>query len=90
MKIAVIGATGLVGSVMLKVIEEEGLLHHEIIPVASSKSVGKLGHRWKQGNSCRFYRRSVKSKTTDRYFFGRIVTIENMGSQVCRSRYLCY
>jgi aspartate-semialdehyde dehydrogenase len=42
MKIAVVGATGLVGSVMLKVIEEEGLSVHEIIPVASSKSVGKL------------------------------------------------
>ncbi len=42
MKIAVIGATGLVGSVMLKVIGEEGLSHHEIIPVASSKSIGKL------------------------------------------------
>lgn len=42
MKIAVIGATGLVGSVMLKVIEEEHLSIHDIIPVASSKSVGKL------------------------------------------------
>lgn len=42
MKIAVVGATGLVGSVMLKVIEEKGLSNQEIIPVASLKSVGKL------------------------------------------------
>jgi aspartate-semialdehyde dehydrogenase len=41
MKIAVVGATGLVGSVMLKVLEEENLIENEIIPVASAKSVGK-------------------------------------------------
>lgn len=41
MKIAVVGATGLVGSVMLKVLAEEHLASHEIIPVASAKSVGK-------------------------------------------------
>jgi aspartate-semialdehyde dehydrogenase len=41
MKIAVVGATGLVGSVMLKVLEEDNLIENEIIPVASAKSVGK-------------------------------------------------
>jgi len=41
MKIAIIGATGLVGTVMLKVINEEGLGVHELIAVASAKSVGK-------------------------------------------------
>ncbi len=41
MKIAVVGATGLVGTVMLKVLEEEQLLNNEIFLVASSKSVGK-------------------------------------------------
>jgi len=40
-KIAVIGATGLVGSVMLKVLEERGLTNNEIILAASEKSVGK-------------------------------------------------
>jgi len=40
-KIAVIGATGLVGSVMLKVLEERGLTNSEIIVAASEKSVGK-------------------------------------------------
>ena len=48
MKIAVVGATGLVGSVMLKVLEEARYLSlekiSEIIPVASEKSVGKEIH----------------------------------------------
>lgn len=41
MKIAVVGATGLVGGVMLKVLQERGFQNEEIIPVASPKSVGK-------------------------------------------------
>ena len=41
MKIAVVGATGLVGGVMLQVLEERGFANCEIIPAASPKSVGK-------------------------------------------------
>ncbi len=41
MKIALIGATGLVGSVMLKVLEERGFADCELLPAASAKSVGK-------------------------------------------------
>jgi aspartate-semialdehyde dehydrogenase len=45
MKIAIVGATGLVGSVMIKVLEEARYIPFdkisEIIPVASEKSVGK-------------------------------------------------
>ena len=41
MKIAVVGATGLVGGVMLKVLEERGFAENEIIAAASSKSIGK-------------------------------------------------
>lgn len=41
MKIAVVGATGLVGSVMLKVLQERGFAKEEIIVAASEKSVGK-------------------------------------------------
>jgi len=40
MKVAVIGATGLVGGVMLKVLEERGFPLDELLPVASAKSVG--------------------------------------------------
>lgn len=41
MKIAVVGATGLVGSVMLKVLEERAFPADELLFVASEKSVGK-------------------------------------------------
>jgi len=41
MKVAVVGATGMVGQVMLKVLEERNLPVTELIPVASEKSVGK-------------------------------------------------
>jgi aspartate-semialdehyde dehydrogenase len=41
MKVAVVGATGLVGTVMLKVLEERNFPLTELIPVASEKSVGK-------------------------------------------------
>jgi aspartate-semialdehyde dehydrogenase len=41
MKIAVVGATGLVGSMMLKVLEERNFPISEMILVASEKSVGK-------------------------------------------------
>lgn len=41
MKIAVVGATGMVGQVMLKVLEERNFPITELIPVASERSVGK-------------------------------------------------
>ena len=39
-KVAVVGATGLVGSTMLKVLEERNFPVSELIPVASEKSIG--------------------------------------------------
>ncbi|WP_320054280.1 aspartate-semialdehyde dehydrogenase [uncultured Acetobacteroides sp.] len=41
MKVAVFGATGLVGSVMLKVLDEMNFPVSELIPIASERSVGK-------------------------------------------------
>lgn len=41
MKVAIVGATGLVGTVMLKVLEERNIPVDELIPVASERSVGK-------------------------------------------------
>lgn len=40
MKVAVVGATGLVGSMMIKILEERSFPVSQFIPVASSKSVG--------------------------------------------------
>lgn len=42
MKVAVVGATGLVGEVMLKVLAERNFPISELIPVASKRSIGKL------------------------------------------------
>jgi len=41
MRVAVVGATGMVGNVMLKTLEERNFPVTELIPVASEKSVGK-------------------------------------------------
>ncbi|MGB0375891.1 MAG: aspartate-semialdehyde dehydrogenase [Flavobacteriaceae bacterium] len=41
MKVAVVGATGMVGQVMLQVLEERSFPVSTLIPVASSRSVGK-------------------------------------------------
>ena len=41
MKIAVVGATGLVGRVMLKLLEDRKFPLDELIPVASKSSIGQ-------------------------------------------------
>ena len=41
MKVAVVGATGLVGTVILKVLEERQFPVSELLPVASARSVGR-------------------------------------------------
>lgn len=41
MKVAIVGVTGMVGKVMLQVLEERNFPVSELIPVASQKSVGK-------------------------------------------------
>lgn len=42
MRIAIIGATGMVGQVMLKVLAERNFPVSELLPVASERSVGKI------------------------------------------------
>ena len=42
MKIAIIGATGMVGNVMLDVIKERNLHFDELLLVASKNSIGKI------------------------------------------------
>ena len=41
MKVAVVGATGMVGTIVMKLLEERSFPLTELIPVASEKSVGK-------------------------------------------------
>ena len=54
MKIAVIGATGLVGRMMLRVLEESSLFNNiALVPAASERSVGKkLSFRGKEVIVC--------------------------------------
>ena len=53
MKVAVVGATGMVGQVMLKVLEERKFSVDRLIPVASEKSVGrKLSFREDEVEIC--------------------------------------
>jgi len=56
MKVAVVGATGLVGTVILKVLEERNFPLTELLPVASAKSAGK---------TIRFKGKDVKILTID-------------------------
>ena len=42
MKVAVVGATGMVGSEMLKQLEERDFPISNLLPIASEKSAGKL------------------------------------------------
>lgn len=44
MKIAIVGATGLVGQKMLQVLEEQNIVVDQLIPVASERSIGKKIH----------------------------------------------
>ncbi len=44
MKIAVVGATGLVGTKMLELLEERNFPVTELLPVASESSIGKTIH----------------------------------------------
>lgn len=49
MRVAVVGATGLVGSTMLRILEERNFPVTELIPVASEKSVGlKVAYKGKE------------------------------------------
>ena len=49
MKVAVVGVTGVVGTVMLKLLDKREFPITQIIPVASKKSVGnKIGFKGKK------------------------------------------
>ncbi len=59
MKLAVVGATGMVGEIMLKVLDERNFPYTELILVASEKSVGKvIEFRGSKTHCCRIANRS--------------------------------
>ena len=42
MRVAIVGATGLVGSTMLRILEERGFPITDLLPVASARSKGAI------------------------------------------------
>ncbi|MBC7864510.1 MAG: aspartate-semialdehyde dehydrogenase, partial [Bacteroidia bacterium] len=62
MKVAVVGATGLVGTAMLKVLEERNFPVTEILPVASEKSIGKELFFKGKGFKVMSYADAIKAK----------------------------
>ncbi len=77
MKLAVVGATGLVGNVMIKVLEETHFPVTEFIPVASAKSVGKEVIFNKKTYSVRTLEECIEEKPTIAIFSaGSAVSME--------------
>ena len=81
MKLAVVGATGLVGQEILKVLEERSFPFDDLYLIASPKSVGQ---------SITFKGKSYIVKSIEeaccrhRNFFGRWRYFFGVGAEVCR------
>ncbi len=68
MKIAIVGATGLVGSKILEILEERNFPISEIIPVASEKSIGKKITFQNANHTIVDIRDAIASKPTIAFF----------------------
>ena len=90
MKIAVVGATGLVGSKMLQVLEERNFPVSELIPVASEKSIGKevtfKGKKYKVVSA----EDAIAAKPDIALFSAGGSTSLCFGAKICRSRHYRY
>ncbi len=85
MKVAVVGATGLVGSKMIKVLEERNFGVTEFIPVASEKSVGKkVTFKGKEYDVVGM-QTAIDRKPQIAIFSAGGNYLKNMGSQICGS-----
>ena len=71
MKVAVVGATGLVGSKMLEVLAERKFPVTELIPVASERSVGKKVHFQNREWTVVSATDAITCQTGHRHFFSR-------------------
>ncbi len=86
MKIAVVGATGLVGSKMLQVLEERNFPVTELIPVASERSVGKEITFKNKKYKIVSAEDAIASKPAIAIFSAGGGTSLAAGSKICRSR----
>ena len=85
MKVAIVGATGMVGTVMLKVLEERNLPITELIPVASARSAGKkLTYKGSDYHGSNFSR-CTKNEPRCSIVLCRRRYFIRMGSKICRS-----
>ena len=63
MKVAVVGVTGVVGTVMLSLLDKRKFPITQIIPVASEKSVGnQIRFQGKDYTILRFFQQEVQSQ----------------------------
>jgi len=80
MRIAVVGASGLVGGKMLQVLEEKNFPVTELFPVASAKSIGKKSELQRKRVLRDWTRRCGIQITRYRHFFGRWLNLIGMGT----------
>ncbi len=85
MKIAVVGATGMVGRVMLQVLEERNFPVTELLPVASERSIGSKDQIQRQRIRGHRFRRCRQSETRHCPLFCRRWHFPGMGATVRRS-----
>jgi aspartate-semialdehyde dehydrogenase len=86
MKVAVVGATGMVGTVMLKVLAERKFPVTELIPVASKTSVGKTISWQDKDYRVHSLEEALLKKPDLALFSGVFVS---MGSKICRCWHKC-
>ena len=85
MKLAVVGATGLVGSEVLKVLKDRSFQYDEIMLVASSRSVGKtIDYNGRQYEVISM-EEAVKRQPDVAIFFCWRRHLPRMGAKICRS-----
>ena len=89
MKIAVVGATGMVGNVMLKTLEERNFPVTELIPVASEKSIGKKVKYKGKDYAIVGLQTAVEMRPDIALFSAGGGTSLRMGTKICRSRNNC-
>jgi aspartate-semialdehyde dehydrogenase len=82
MKVAVIGSTGVVGNVMLSLLESRNFPLSDLIPVASERSIGKkILFKEKYYNIVSI--EDAKNETRYSIIFCRWINIFRMGSEIC-------
>jgi aspartate-semialdehyde dehydrogenase len=90
MKVAVVGATGLVGTKMLQVLAERNFPVTELIPVASAKSIGKeITFKGKQFKVVSV-EDAIKQKPDVALFSAGGSTFVRASPTFCSCRYYCY